>query len=51
MLKENVIERIGELTDGHRADVCIEVIGSKATFEQARADATVLFQCLFTWQC
>ncbi|OLP85036.1 Succinate-semialdehyde dehydrogenase (acetylating) [Symbiodinium microadriaticum] len=33
--QENVIERIGELTDGHRADVCIEVIGSKATFEQA----------------
>ncbi|CAE7209102.1 unnamed protein product [Symbiodinium pilosum] len=33
--EEDVIERIGELTDGHRADVCIEVIGSKATFEQA----------------
>ena len=34
--QEDVIERIAELTDGHRADVCIEVIGSKATFEQAR---------------
>ena len=31
--------------------MCIEVIGSKATFEQARADTTVLFQCLLTWQC
>eukprot|EP00434_Breviolum_minutum_P001097 symbB.v1.2.000961.t1/scaffold39.1/size394969/5 len=33
--KEDVLERIAAVTDGYKADVCIEVIGSKATFEQA----------------
>ncbi|CAK8985573.1 unnamed protein product [Durusdinium trenchii] len=33
--KEDVLERIAAVTEGHKADVCLEVIGSKATFEQA----------------
>ncbi|CAL1141060.1 unnamed protein product [Cladocopium goreaui] len=33
--KEDVLERIAAATEGYKADVCIEVIGSKATFEQA----------------
>eukprot|EP00913_Durusdinium_trenchii_P008328 g7822.t1 len=32
---EDVLERIAAVTEGHKADVCLEVIGSKATFEQA----------------
>lgn len=34
-LEEDVLERIAAVTEGHKADVCLEVIGSKATFEQA----------------
>jgi Zn-dependent alcohol dehydrogenase len=32
---EDVLARISELTGGFRADACIEVVGAKATFEQA----------------
>eukprot|EP00440_Ansanella_granifera_P022168 gb/GFBE01024082.1/.p1 GENE.gb/GFBE01024082.1/~~gb/GFBE01024082.1/.p1 ORF type:complete len:407 (+),score=82.92 gb/GFBE01024082.1/:1-1221(+) len=32
---EDVLARVAELTGGFKADVCMEVIGSKATFEQA----------------
>ena len=30
-----MLERIAAFTDGYKADLCIEVIGSKVTFEQA----------------
>jgi L-iditol 2-dehydrogenase len=33
--KENVVEKIRQLTDGHGADVVIEAIGLPATWEQA----------------
>jgi len=44
--RENVVERVHELTDGYGADVVIEAIGSPATWEQAlklvRKGGTVL---------